>query len=159
MNKIFNIYGIVSGKISGLIKATELSQMSNNYHDFHIDLLKQTYNHILQFTPFCQEELSTEESEFLQLFSELILQTTEFQESYIENGQNLITRWIRSYPELVPLLPRDLLFFFGGDCLHFMPDEELQLFQKLDEKRYTAESQGDTFEYSRERAIALGLAH
>lgn len=133
--------------------------MKNSYHQFHIDLLKQTYNHILQFTPFCHDETLAEDSEFLQLFRELILQTNEFQPGYIENGQHLITRWVRAYPELVPLIPRDLLFFFGGDCLHFMPDEELQLFQALDEKRYAAESQGNPFEYSRERAIALGLAH
>jgi hypothetical protein len=113
----------------------------------------------LQFTPFCHDEASTEDTEFLKLFSELIMHTGEFQSGYIDNGQNLITRWVRAYPELVPLIPRDLFFFFGGDCLHFMPDEELQLFQTLDEKRYAVESQGGTFEYSRERAIALGLVH
>lgn len=133
--------------------------MQNNYHQFHIDLLKQTYNHILKFSPFSQAEISVEDSQFLQLFSDLITETTDFQSGYIENGQLLMTRWIRAYPELVPLMPRDLLFFFGGDCLHFMPDEELQQFQNLDEKRYAAESKGEIFQYSRERAIALGLAH
>lgn len=133
--------------------------MQNSYHLFHIDLLKQTYNHILQFKPFSQPDLSAEDGEFLQLFSDLISQTTEFDSGYIDNGQLLVTRWIRMYPELVPLIPRDLLFFFGGDCLHFMPDEELQLFQALDEKRYAAESNREVFEYSKERAISLGLLH
>ncbi|SIS81595.1 PA2817 family protein [Neptunomonas antarctica] len=133
--------------------------MHNSYHQFHIELLKQTYNHILQFSPFCQDEMSAQDSEFLQRFNELISETTDVQASYIESGQALMTGWIRAYPELAPLMPRDLLFFFGGECLHFMPDDELQTFQELDEKRYAAEAKGDAFEYSRERAMALGLLH
>ena len=133
--------------------------MNNSYHAFHVDLLKQTYNQLLEFTPFCKEELAVDDEEFLQLFKDLITQTEAHQSGYIDDGQSLMSRFIRAYPELTPLLPRDLLWFFGGDCLHFMPDEELQLFQQLDEARYAAESQGDNFEYSRERALALKLVH
>ncbi len=133
--------------------------MNNSYHMFHVELLKQTYNQLLAFSPFCKEDLETDDEEFLQFFHELILQTEHHEPGYIENGQVLMGRLIRAYPELTPLMPRDLLWFFGGDCLHYMPDDELQLFQQLDEARYVAESRGEIFEYSRERAITLKLAH
>ena len=46
-----------------------------------------------------------------------------------------------------------LLWFFGGDCLHFMPDEEIDLFQRLDERRYEAEERGETFDWNREKQL------
>ena len=51
------------------------------------------------------------------------------------------------FADLTPLFPRDILFFLGGDCLHFMPDEEIQAYQALDELRYSAESQGKPFDW------------
>jgi len=45
-------------------------------------------------------------------------------------------------------LPRDLLWFFGGDCLHFMPDEEIAFYQALDELRFSAEARGQIFNYA-----------
>ena len=51
------------------------------------------------------------------------------------------------FADLTPLFPRDILFFLGGDCLHYMPDEEIQAYQALDELRYSAESQGKSFDW------------
>jgi hypothetical protein len=51
------------------------------------------------------------------------------------------------FADLTPLFPRDILFFLGGDCLHYMPDEEIQAYQVLDELRYSAESQGKSFDW------------
>ena len=51
------------------------------------------------------------------------------------------------FADLTPLFPRDVLFFLGGDCLHYMPDEEIQAYQALDELRYSAESQGKSFDW------------
>ncbi|WP_075171744.1 PA2817 family protein [Neptunomonas phycophila] len=133
--------------------------MSNSYVSFHIDLLKQTYNHVIQFMPFASQELGEDERSFLEQFTALIEAIEQQSEDVLEQGQALLTRWIRNYPELVPIIPRDLLWYFGGDCLHYMPDEEIDKFQLLDEKRYLAESEGKDFEYARERAVILELAH
>jgi len=46
-----------------------------------------------------------------------------------------------------------LLWFFGGDCLHFMPDEEIELYQTLDERRYQAEQQGEVFDWNQEKQL------
>lgn len=51
------------------------------------------------------------------------------------------------FADLTPLFPRDILFFLGGDCLHYMPDEEIQAYQALDELRHSAESQGKSFDW------------
>lgn len=133
--------------------------MSNSYVSFHIDLLKQTYNHVIQFMPFASQELGEDEQSFLEQFTALIEAIEQQSEDGLEQGQALLTRWIRNYPELVPIIPRDLLWYFGGDCLHYMPDEEIDKFQLLDEKRHLAESEGKDFEYARERAVILELAH
>ena len=44
----------------------------------------------------------------------------------IFDGQQWLHRFLTHNPELAPAIHRDLLWFFGGDCLHFMPDEEIE---------------------------------
>jgi hypothetical protein len=51
------------------------------------------------------------------------------------------------------MVPRDLLWFFGGDCLHYMPDEEIGLFQELDERRHQAELDGAPFDWNQEKQL------
>jgi hypothetical protein len=36
---------------------------------------------------------------------------------------------------MTPLFPRDVLYLLGGECLHYMPDEEISAYQELDELR------------------------
>ncbi|MCL6271108.1 hypothetical protein M3P05_14375 [Sansalvadorimonas sp. 2012CJ34-2] len=54
------------------------------------------------------------------------------------DGQYLAQNWLFSFignhPQLTPLVPRDLLWFLGGDCLHFMTDEEINAFQKIEDR-------------------------
>jgi hypothetical protein len=45
------------------------------------------------------------------------------------------------------------LWFFGGDCLHFMPDEEIQLYQQLDERRFAVEETGEDFDWATEKQL------
>lgn len=66
-------------------------------------------------------------------------------------------RVVGSYPHLMPLLYRDLLWFFGGDCLHYMPDEEIAVFQHLDEQREDAKQQQVAFSYKEARAKSMGM--
>jgi hypothetical protein len=70
-------------------------------------------------------------------------------------GPALIHRLFTTYPQLAPAIPRDLLWFLGGDCLHFMPDEEIALHQALDDLRQDAAARGDTLdlENARERLL------
>lgn len=133
--------------------------MSTSYHEFHVELLKQTYNQLLQVPPFSTEGRTEQDESFLEQFQQLVSDVEQYAPESHENGQDLVTRFVRSYPDLVPVMPRDLLWFFGGDCLHFMPDEELAKFQRLDEKMHEALSENSNFDYPRERAVILELAH
>ena len=45
-------------------------------------------------------------------------------------GQALTSRLFTTYPDFAPLFPRALLWFFGGECLHFMAEEEIVAYQQ-----------------------------
>ena len=72
------------------------------------------------------------------------------------DGPELMSRLFTTYPEFAPAVPRDLLWFLGGECLHFMPDEEIAQHQALDELRAEAASQGRTLDYAAARAGLAG---
>lgn len=69
----------------------------------------------------------------------------------------LVDRLFTTYPDFAPTFPRELLWFFGGDCLHFMPDDEIALFQQLDEKRSQAAAGGNILDLQAARAKLLNL--
>lgn len=72
-------------------------------------------------------------------------------------AQPLVDRLFTTYPDFAPTLPRELLWFFGGDCLHFMPDEEIALHQQLDELRHEAAGRGEIMDLKAARAKLLQL--
>lgn len=76
---------------------------------------------------------------------------------FYETGALLLSRVFTTYPELAPLVPRQLLWFFGGDCLHFMADEEVEQFQQLDELRREAAARGETLDLREARAKLMNL--
>ena len=73
------------------------------------------------------------------------------------DGPQLVSRLFTTYPDFAPTFPRELLWFFGGECLHYMPDEEIDLFQQLEEKRRAAAAAGETRDLREARANLLKL--
>jgi hypothetical protein len=73
------------------------------------------------------------------------------------SGPKLVSQLFSSCPQLAPVLPRELLWYFGGDCLHYMPDDELAVFQQLDEMRTEAAAAGEELDYQQARAKLLKL--
>ena len=90
---------------------------------------------------------------FLERFDELraLLPIDPIESQYL--GQDLMSQVILRYPQIAHLVPRDLRWFFGGDCLHFMPDEELDLYQALEERRYEAEQNDEPFDWNQEKQL------
>jgi hypothetical protein len=90
---------------------------------------------------------------FMERYDELItlLPQDPIESQYL--GQDLLCQVIQRYPQIAHLVPRDLLWFFAGDCLHFMPDEEIELYQALDERRYEAEANEEPFDWGREKQL------
>jgi hypothetical protein len=74
-----------------------------------------------------------------------------------DSGPALVSQLFSSCPQLAPALPRELLWFLGGDCLHYMPDVELAVFQQLDEMRDQAVAAGEELDYQDARAKLLKL--
>ena len=90
---------------------------------------------------------------FLERYDELLAELPRDPVSSQYLGQDLISQIFHRYPQIAHLVPRDLLWFFGGDCLHFMPDEEIALYQTLDERRYEAEENHEPFDWNLEKQL------
>lgn len=126
--------------------------MANPQLDYHLQLL----HHLRTILAALGEaEQVPEESHalFLERYDELLtlLPQDPLESQYL--GQDLLCQVIQRYPQIAHLVPRDLLWFFGGDCLHFMPDEELNLYQQLEELRYEAEQNGEPFDWHQQKQL------
>ncbi|MEE4283694.1 MAG: PA2817 family protein [Pseudomonadales bacterium] len=91
--------------------------------------------------------------ELAQAFSRL---SAEGVDPYAE-GPGLVSRLFTAYPDFAPGFPRELLWFFAGECLHYMPDEEIAEYQQLDELRREAAEQGKTLDLRQARASLKSL--
>lgn len=131
-----------------------IDEYDKNYIEFHLRLLNAFIQQAAQQHPFCSQDCSENDLEFLQNLKEL---TTIGGTDRLIQGQELLCKIVAGYPQLMHLLPRDLLWFFGGDCLHYMPDEEISLFQALDEQRQEAKENNISFNYENARALRFGL--
>ena len=86
---------------------------------------------------------------FLERFDAMVADLREStEELYL--GQDIISQVFQRYPQIAHLVPRDLLWFFGGDCLHFMPDDEIEKYQELEDRRYQALENGEDFDWNHE---------
>ncbi|RJX77691.1 PA2817 family protein [Pseudomonas sp. LS-2] len=90
---------------------------------------------------------------FLERYDELmlLLPVEPIESQYL--GQDLLCQVIQRYPQIAHLVPRDLLWYFGGDCLHFMPDEEIDMYTALEERRFEAEENEEPFDWDQEKQL------
>jgi hypothetical protein len=72
---------------------------------------------------------------------------------YVDLGGDILQRIISHYPDITPLMHRDLLWFCGGQCLHYLGDEELERYQLIEERYFQAEAAN----YREIRAQAFGM--
>lgn len=112
--------------------------------DYEISLLQQLNRFLSELTdktqalnpnhPFCQWLKTTGDA--------ASMQPTDY-----EVLSHQVVALFTHYAEITPLFPRDILYFLGGDCLHFMPDEEIAAYQDLDEMRFEAQTQQKRFDW------------
>ncbi|VVO24777.1 PA2817 family protein [Pseudomonas fluorescens] len=90
---------------------------------------------------------------FLERFDELraLLPVDPIESQYL--GQDILCQVITRYPQIAHLVPRDLLWYFAGDCLHYMPDDEIGLYQALEERRFEAEQNDEPFDWNQEKQL------
>ncbi len=131
--------------------------MSDNYDtsyiEFHQRLLIAFINQIKVQAPFNLEHSDQDDQGFINDLEQL---PNIGGSQQLIQGQQLLCKLVATYHHLMPLLPRDLLWYFGGDCLHYMPDEEISLYQQLDEQRQVAKETNQPFDYEKARLNALG---
>ncbi len=125
-------------------------------HSFHLNLLKIAYNNLIQQSCFQHSEAGEAELEFLDQFAALVDDFEHHRPEAYEDGQTLLVRLVRAYPQFVPLLARDLFWLFGGECLHFMSDEEIEQFQQLEETLAERETADTPVDYLSLRQSILG---
>ncbi|BCD89393.1 hypothetical protein PSm6_58000 [Pseudomonas solani] len=124
--------------------------MANPYLDHHLALLAHLRG-ILVALGEAEQVPEENHALFVERFEELMSELPRDPEASLYLGQDLISQVFHRYPQIAHLVPRDLLWFFGGDCLHFMPDEEIALFQRLDERRFEAEENDEPFDWNQEK--------
>ena len=112
--------------------------------DYHLGLLKNTQTRLLNASKQDSTAISEEILQQLQLAIDQLVQQTG---SGYESGHDLLANIATHHPQLMPAIDRDLLWFFGGDCLHFLADDEIERFQRLEDMAAEAESDGKTFDY------------
>ncbi|ARU88703.1 PA2817 family protein [Pseudomonas sp. M30-35] len=126
--------------------------MSSSHLDHHLALLAQLRG-ILVALGEAEQVLDDSHALFIERYDELTALLPVETESSLYLGQDLISQIFHRYPQIAHLVPRDLLWFFGGDCLHFMPDEEIEMFQALDERRFEALENDEPFDWNQEKRL------
>ena len=126
--------------------------MANTHLEYHLQLL-QHLRTILVALGEAEQVPDESHALFLERFDELLtlLPQDPLESQYL--GQDLLCQVIQRYPQIAHLVPRDLLWFFGGDCLHFMHDDELDLYQTLEERRFEAEENDEPFDWHMEKRL------
>ena len=67
--------------------------------------------------------------QFLARLDRAVEALAERSPDYEYAGREALVTVQSHYPDLWPVVDRRLLYFFGGDCLHFLGDEEIDAFQ------------------------------
>jgi len=110
-------------------------------------LLKDFLGLMEQGFPFNQDPIPEEDETFHQQLLDVIAELENPAGDAVFMGQAWLSRLFRNYPALAPHLGREVLWYFGGEALHFMPDEEISKFQQLDEALQTSLEQGTDLDY------------
>ena len=116
----------------------------NNRLKYHLELLNETLSRIEKAAA---NESGVIDADILQQFRDVIDQLTEHRDSAYDPGQDLLSKIGTHQPQLMPAVDRALLWFFGGECMHFLSDEEITRFQHLDEMAAEAEAEGKEYDY------------
>ena len=126
--------------------------MANTHIDHHLTLL-QHMRTILVALGEAEQILDDSHAMYLERYDELLSDLPSDPEASLYLGQDLISQIFQRYPQIAHLVPRDLLWFFAGDCLHYLSDEEIDMYQALEERRFEAEQNDEPFDWNQEKQL------
>jgi predicted small metal-binding protein len=131
--------------------------MANSQHFEHQQaLITALYNHCKDTLPFSSDQASETDQAFIEQLKQLT-ESEKGDDDYTFRGQHLITQIIANYPHITPEVSRDLMWLLGGDCLHFMSDEEIELYQKIEEHIYEEHNQGKELTFNEAKTTIFKL--
>jgi hypothetical protein len=128
--------------------------MSSSHTAYHLSLLLHLRS-ILQAVAEAEQIPEESHELFLQRYDRMLEDLQAADPVALADGQELLVQVFHRYPQIAHLLPRDLLWFFAGECLHYLDDAEVRLYQCLDERRHEAEQEGESFDWLAEREALL----
>lgn len=119
-------------------------------------LLEDLHNHCNTYLESDSDHSEEAKSEFREKLSGLSDAVAEKQ-GFTEPGQELLCEIVSRYPNLTPSVHRDLFWLFGGDCLHYLSDDEIERYQQLEDRLYEAEQAGEELSFQAARADVFNL--
>ena len=125
------------------------------YHRYHLALLTSLFDTLRAQSVLMAQVPEESSILFLERFEELVAQLEAGDHDALYNGQEILCQVITRYPQAAHMIPRDLLWYFGGDCLHYMPDEEIAQYQLLDEHQAEAVARGEEFDWEQARQLMM----
>jgi len=124
-----------------------------NDTEFHQEQVAQ----FAAFTDALRSKADAGETPTMEALVEQFTSLAQCPDSLLDEGPGLVARLFTTAPNLAETFPRDLLWYLGADCLHFMPDSEIDRYAELDEQRREAAERDERFPWRQARAAALGL--
>lgn len=101
-----------------------------------VTLLKNVESRLKQAQSHVPELLA---DEILQQLAEIIQLFSQHTDAAYEQGQQWLVQIFTHLPQFTPTIERKLLWLFGGECLHFLTDEEIAEFQRQDDEDFAGE--------------------
>lgn len=98
--------------------------------NYYVQLLKNVQNRLTKAQENAPDLLS---DDILHQLEQVINSILEQSDSRFALGQDWMVQMFTHLPQFNPAIERELLWFFGGECLHFLSDEEIARFQEEDE--------------------------
>lgn len=129
---------------------------ATDYFTHHQALLQALCSHCKTQLPFSSDQASDVDREFLDSLQSLS-QAAQGDEDYQFTGQSLIARIVAQYSHITPIVNRDLFWYFGGDCLHYMSDDEMAQYQQVDELLYSSSQEQAPMNYADAKARIFQL--
>lgn len=103
------------------------------------ELICTLHQQCLKQAPFNSDHMTETDQLFIDRLRGLSEQSSAGEEHYAQ-GQQLISQIIGNYPHITPLMNRDLLWLLGGDALHYLSDDEMSLYQQIEDQLYEQKS-------------------
>lgn len=79
-----------------------------------------------------KQELDIPNDDTLNQLQSLLVDFKQDTDKAILDAQQWLAKIFNFYPQLAPIIPRALLWFIGGECLHYLTDDELRTFEEAD---------------------------